>query len=114
MLKLISDLPDYVLGVAAHGEVTGEDYESTLVPAIEKITASHRRLRLLYVLGSDFKGYTGAAAWEDAKVGMRHFTAFDRQQPAGAASAWGTRGGLRHTGRAPRIVTRRPERTAGK
>jgi len=78
MLKLIPGLPDYVLGVSAHGEVTGADYETVLVPAIEARTAGHRRLRLLYELGPDFDGYTGAAAWEDAKVGMRHFTSFDR------------------------------------
>lgn len=78
MLQLIPDLPEHVLGVSAHGEVTGDDYESILVPAIEARAASHHRLRLLYVLGPDFTGYTGAAAWEDAKVGMRHFTSFDR------------------------------------
>jgi len=78
LLRLIPDLPDHVLGVSAHDEVTGEDYESILVPAIENKAASHHRLRLLYVLGPEFTGFTGAAAWEDAKVGMRHFTAFER------------------------------------
>ena len=78
MLRLIPDLPDHVLGVSAHGEVTGEDYELILVPAIETKAASHHRLRLLYVIGPEFTGFTGAAAWEDAKVGMRHFTAFER------------------------------------
>lgn len=78
MLKLLTGLPDQVLGIEAVGEVTGEDYQSVLVPAIESKVSSHRRMRLLYVLGSDFTGFTGAAAWEDAKVGMRHFTAFER------------------------------------
>jgi len=78
MLKLISDLPSDVLGVEAIGEITSEDYESVLVPAIEERFSRQRKLRLLYVLGRDFTGFSAGAAWEDARVGMRHFASFDR------------------------------------
>lgn len=78
MLELLHDLPDQVVAVTATGEVTGEDYKSVLIPAVEERLAKHRRLRLLYVLGSGFSGFTGAAAWEDTKIGMRHFTDFER------------------------------------
>ena len=78
MLKRIIDLPDNVLGFKASGEVTADDYKSVLVPGIEKKLRETKRVRLLYVLGDDFKGYTGAAAWEDAKVGLRHLTHFER------------------------------------
>ena len=33
---------------------------------------------MLYVIGDQFEGYTGGAAWEDAKVGMKHLTSFER------------------------------------
>ncbi len=78
MLTLLPAFPDNVLAVEASGEVTADDYQEVLVPAIESILTDHKRVRLLYVLGEDFDGYSGGAAWEDAKVGMRHFTAFDR------------------------------------
>ncbi len=78
MLEIIQDLPDHVLGVRAHGEVTADDYRTVLVPAIDAKLTKHKRVRLLYVLGSDFGGFSGGAAWEDAKVGMRHLTAFQR------------------------------------
>ena len=78
MLEIMHDLPDRVLGIRASGQVTAEDYRTVLVPAVEAKLASAKKLRLLYVLGEEFEGMTGTAAWEDAKVGMRHFTAFER------------------------------------
>ena len=78
MIEIISDLPDHVLGVQTHGEVTAEDYKNVLVPAIDAVLTKHKRVRLLYVFGKDFDGFTGGAAWEDAKVGMKHLTAFQR------------------------------------
>lgn len=78
MIERIIDLPEQVLGIKATGEVSAEDYQRVLVPALEEKLRQHRRVRLLYVLGDGFKGYTGGAAWEDAKVGMKHLTAFER------------------------------------
>jgi hypothetical protein len=78
MIEVITDLPDRVLGFKAIGAVTAEDYKKVLVPAIEQKLAAHKRTRLLYVLGEEFASYTGGAAWEDAKVGMKHLTSFER------------------------------------
>lgn len=78
MLEQLDGLPGRVVGVEAKGEVTAHDYQAVLVPAVEEKLAQFKRLRLLYVLGKEFTGFTGAAAWEDAKVGMRHFTDFER------------------------------------
>lgn len=78
MLELIPDLPDHVLGLKATGTVTADDYEAVLVPELERLLAAHSRVRLLYVLAEGFENYTHGAAWEDAKVGMRHFTSFER------------------------------------
>lgn len=35
-------------------------------------------MRLLDVLGEAFDSCTGAAVWEDTKVGLKHFTRFER------------------------------------
>lgn len=78
MLETLDGFPDNVLAVRAHGEVTADDYQQVLVPGVEARLADHKRLRLLYVLGDDFDSFTGGAAWEDTKVGLRHFTAFER------------------------------------
>ena len=78
MIKPLPDLPDNVLGFEAKGEVTGSDYEEVLVPAVEERLARGDKLRLLYVLGSDFTGYSVGAMWDDAKVGMQHLFSFER------------------------------------
>jgi hypothetical protein len=78
MLEIIIDLPEQILGVRASGKITADDYREVLIPAVEKRLASHAKVRLLYVIGDDFDSFSGGAAWEDAKVGMSHFTSFDR------------------------------------
>jgi len=78
MIEVMTDLPERVLGLKAIGEVSADDYKTVLVPAIEEKLTKHKKARLLYVLGDEFDGYTGGAAWEDAKVGMKHLTSFER------------------------------------
>jgi hypothetical protein len=78
MIEVMTDLPERVLGVKASGEVTADDYKTVLVPAIEEKLTQHKKARLLYVLGDEFRGYSAGAAWEDAKVGMKHLTSFER------------------------------------
>lgn len=78
MLEIIADLPEQIIGVRVSGKITADDYREVLVPAVEERLASHAKARLLYVIGEEFDSFTGGAAWEDAKVGMSHFTSFDR------------------------------------
>lgn len=78
MLELLPDLPDHVLGIKAIGDVEDDDYEDVLVPAIDDRLSRHEKIRLLYVLGEEFDGYEGDALWEDAKLGMKTFTSYDR------------------------------------
>lgn len=68
MLELIPGLPDGVVGVSASGEVTSHDYESVLVSAMDGALASHDRIRVLYMLGPAFTGFSGGAMWQDSKV----------------------------------------------
>jgi hypothetical protein len=76
MMQTIPGLPDDVVAVVAQGTVTGHDYESVLIPAVERGLATHEKLRLLYHLGPEFTGFTAAALWDDTKIGIRHLTAF--------------------------------------
>jgi hypothetical protein len=80
MLKLISNLPASVVGVEAQGRVTATDYEQVLTPAVDTAeqAAVDGKVRLLYVLGSDFPDYTAGAAWEDAKLGLGRLRSWER------------------------------------
>lgn len=78
MIEMIPDMPDEVVAITAKGTVTGEDYDNVLIPAIEEKLQRHQKIRVLYQLGQDFSGFTAAAMWEDAKVGIKHLTAFEK------------------------------------
>jgi SpoIIAA-like len=87
VLTLIEDLPEGVVGVAARGKVTSEDYEQVLVPAVEAAGAKSGdgKMRLLYVLGHEFPGCTAGAAWEDTKLGLGHLGTWERVAVVGDA-----------------------------
>jgi hypothetical protein len=78
MIELLRGFPDNVVAIKCHGEVTRKDYDTVLVPAVEQALASHDKIRLLYEAGPEFDGVDAGAAWEDFKIGMEHFSRWDR------------------------------------
>lgn len=78
MIEQITDLPAGALGFRARGHVTAADYENVLVPDVEAAFAMNPKLRLLYHCGEDFAGFDAGAAWDDAKLGLRHFSGWER------------------------------------
>ncbi len=78
MIEIMSDLPGNVAGFTARGKVTGDDYERVLIPTVEVKLKAHEKIRLLYYLGADFSGFDAEALWDDAKVGLQHWTAFEK------------------------------------
>ena len=77
-MKLLTNLPDYVVGVSASGQIDAKDYETVLIPAIESALQKHKRIRVLYQLTTAFEGFTTGAMWDDAKLGLAHLRAWER------------------------------------
>jgi hypothetical protein len=78
MIEKISDLPENVLGFSAKGTVTADDYESVIMPAVEAMFARGSKVRFLYQLGEDFSGFEAAAVWDDTKLGLKHWSGWER------------------------------------
>lgn len=78
MIDLIPDLPANVLGFTAKGTVTARDYEAVIIPAVEAMFARHNRGRLLYHLGNELAGFEAAAMWDDAMLGFKHLTGWEK------------------------------------
>jgi hypothetical protein len=78
MMKLLTNLPDHVVGVSASGQVDAKDYETVLMPAIGSALQRHQRVRLLYQLTPEFTGFTSGAMWDDAKLGLANWRAWER------------------------------------
>ncbi len=78
MIKKIPDLPDNALGFTAKGTVTVNDYESIIIPAVEELFSHQSKIRFLYHLGEEFTGFEVGAMWDDMKLGLKHFTGWER------------------------------------
>lgn len=78
MIEVIPDLPDHVIGIAAKGKVTAEDYKSVIIPLVEKKLETYPKISLLYHIGSDFAGMEAEAVWEDTKVGLHYLKAWEK------------------------------------
>ncbi len=78
MIKLLTDLPAGVVGIEALGHVEADDYRVVVEPAVKAALEQSEKIRLLYVLGEGFDGYSAAASWEDAKLGIGHWGAWEK------------------------------------
>jgi SpoIIAA-like len=78
MIELLPNLPDHVVGVSASGQVSADDYETVLVPAIDSALKTYKHVRLLYLLKPEFTGFTSGAMWDDMKLGIGHLRAWER------------------------------------
>jgi hypothetical protein len=78
MIQVIPAEADNVLAFSAIGKVSGADYEQVLMPAVEAALQENEKVRLLYHFGPDFEGYDADAMWDDAKIGMKHYTSFEK------------------------------------
>ena len=78
MVENIPGLPENVLGFTAKGTVTAHDYESVIIPAVEAQFARQKKVRFLYHLGEEFTGFEVAAMWDDTKLGLKHFSGWEK------------------------------------
>lgn len=58
--------------------LTEADYADILTPALDAALSDHDRVRMLVVIGPEFRDFTAGAAWADARLGLRHWSGFDR------------------------------------
>lgn len=77
MLEKIEGLPKGIDGLKAVGKISKEDYENVCLPIMDEARREGRRIRFLYQLGPEFEGFSPAAAWEDAKIGLHSMRLFD-------------------------------------
>lgn len=78
MIKAVPELPGNLLGFEVSGTVSANDYETVIIPAVDAAVAEDRKLRLLYQVTPEFEKFDFGAIWEDARVGLQHYTSWDR------------------------------------
>jgi hypothetical protein len=78
MIETLTGFPDNVAAFACHGHVTKADYETVLMPDVEKKLQQHEKVSTYYEIGPDFEGFDAGAMWDDTKVGLGHFSRWER------------------------------------
>lgn len=78
VITRLAGVPDNVLGLEVKGDLTSDDYRETLGPALKAHREMHDKVRLLVVLGDEFKGFTAGALWQDEKLLDANLFAFER------------------------------------
>lgn len=77
MITRIDGLPQHVVGLRGTGEITSEDYDQVVVPALAGATATEGNVSLLYVL-DDGASYDVGALVQDSRVGKDYMSKLDR------------------------------------
>lgn len=73
MLTKIEDVPDYVAAFKATGEVNKNNYETLLLPELERVDKMHGHIHFLLVLETPVKNFSIGAWLEDIWAGIKHF-----------------------------------------
>ncbi|KAI3610961.1 hypothetical protein D8I24_0405 (plasmid) [Cupriavidus necator H850] len=73
MIEILNVFPDNVVAVSASGEVTREDYEKVLMPAVDAAIARHDKVRIYYELGPGFARMAVGAMWDDFRLGVTRY-----------------------------------------
>lgn len=74
MLVPIENLPPYVFGVKASGEVTADDLKNVLLPGLEALTEKYKEIYYILVLDTKVENFTAGAWVQDALAGIKHLT----------------------------------------
>lgn len=78
MIRMLDGFPEPIVALACEGHVTRADYEQVLIPRVSKALAGGGKIRLYYELGPAFSGIDAGAVWEDLKIGVEHFSRWER------------------------------------
>jgi hypothetical protein len=78
MIEALTGFPSKVLAFVCKGQVTKDDYETVLIPAVEKALKEPGKVRLYYRTDPDFSGIALGAMWDDFKVGVEHLFRWER------------------------------------
>lgn len=77
MINIIQ-APDNVAAFRASGEITKQDYEAVVIPAVEALVNRTEELNFLLELDTDLSNFSAGAWWEDFMIGLKNFGKWNR------------------------------------
>ena len=67
-----------MVGFKATGDVTEDDFNNTVIPAVKELVDKTDRLNYMLVLDTSLKNFTPGAWFKDAWMGLKHLTKWNR------------------------------------
>lgn len=78
MITRMPELPANVVGLVASAQITEADYQSVVLPEVEKVAKDQQKIRVLYQFEETFEGFTFGAMWADLKMGLAYFRRWEK------------------------------------
>ena len=78
MIQQIQNLPANMVGFKASGEVTEDDFKNVVLPQVEQLLKQNDKLNYMLVLDTEIKNFTAGAWLQDALLGLKHLTKWNR------------------------------------
>src|SRR3954451_18590131 len=78
MLRRMTDMPAGTIGFEAIGDVEDDDWEESVEPVLRLEIGDGRKVRLLYLLGTEARDVDGDAMSADSGSRARHASSFYR------------------------------------
>jgi hypothetical protein len=78
MITIIPEAPENVAAFSATGDVTKEDFENLVIPHVKEKVDQFGELNYLLYLDTDLDNFTMGAWLEDAFLGLKNLTKWNR------------------------------------
>jgi L-rhamnose mutarotase len=77
MIKIMTDLPENVVGIELTGEVTKDEYDQ-VYPEVEKLAKREGEINYLVLLNTEFKNLTLGVWWDDFRLALKHYSKWNK------------------------------------
>jgi hypothetical protein len=78
MIKQLTNVPNTMVGFRATNEVTKEDFDTVVLPAVSELVQRIDELNYLLVLDTPLKSFTVGAWMKDAMLGLNNLNKWNR------------------------------------
>jgi hypothetical protein len=78
MITEMDIMPDNVVGFMLGGEVSKQDYEEVVFPAIQRLNDKQGKINMVMVLKTSIKNFKMGAWVDDAKLGLKNLFKWNR------------------------------------
>lgn len=78
MIQQITDVPSNVSAFRAIGEVSEDDFKTVIIPIVNRLVEETDQLNYMLVLDTSVKNFTAGAWWQDALLGLKNITKWNR------------------------------------